>query len=228
MDYNLYGMSFVHIKTSNIVYRVHEAGDESILRTELAKTTRCKLEADIVGANILNYLSYSQTNQLNQNPGINFLWEDEINRRIKLGIPDTVDLPKTQDRPKAIPTESDLYFKAVLSSKLDNQNVSMKSTKKTDGKFNLPGLLGNAVYPAECPEDEGESILNASCLPHLIKSSYGDNSQLSFLDDTQVDEELVLSLSQRPAGTQEDDSCKLTHHKSYSLNLNISSLSPSR
>lgn len=87
MDYNLYGMSFMHIKTENIVYRVDVDEDEPrILRTQLAKATRCKLEADIAGANILNYLSYSQNNQMAQNPGISFLWEDEISRRKQLDI----------------------------------------------------------------------------------------------------------------------------------------------
>lgn len=220
MDYNLYGMSFVHVNTEHIVYRVHEADDEErILRTGQAKATRCKLEADIMGSHILNYLSMSQAdddNQLCQNPGIAFIWQDEISRRKQLDIVEPVDLPKTQPRPKATPTESDLYFKTVLASKLDTEAGDKKQriTKSKGGKFNLPGLLANAVYPAECPEDVGESILNASCLPHLVhsssnnKSSYGgDTSQLSFLDDTEVDEELILSLSQRPVNTQED-SCK--------------------
>lgn len=207
MDYNLYGMSFVHLKTDHITFRVHDEDEPSILRTGLARTTRCKLEADVLGVNILNYLSYSQTNQLHQNPGISFLWQDEINRRKALDIEVPVDLPKTQDRPKAVPTESDLYFKTVLSSKLESESVPKRP--KSGGKFNLPGLLGNAVYPAECPEDQSESILNASCLPHLMKSSHGSNSQLSFLlDETQVDEELVLSLTQRPVVATQDDSCK--------------------
>lgn len=104
----------------------------------------------------------------------------------------------------ALPTESDLYFKTVLASKLEsNQNDSVITKKKPKGKFNLNNLLENAVYPAECDD---ESLLNASVLPHLAKSSNGNSTQLSFLDDTQVDEELILSLSQRPQ-TQEE-SCK--------------------
>lgn len=86
MDYNLYGMSFVHIKTANITYRLVEPNEQNILQEGLTKASRCKLEADVKGEHILNYLSYSQPNQLHQNPGISFLWEDEINRRKKLDI----------------------------------------------------------------------------------------------------------------------------------------------
>lgn len=212
MDYNLYGMSYVHVRTEHIAYRVDDDEDTPrLLRAGPARTSRCKLEADILGANILNYLSLSQPNQLHQNPGISFLWEDEIRRRKQLDILDPVELPKTQDRPRVTPTESDLYFKNVLNTKLGNQNNPVATKRKTiGGKFNLPGLLGDAVYPAECPEGETDFILNASCLPHLVQPSYDSSghkevSQLFFLnnDDTQVDEELVLGLSQRPI-SQED------------------------
>lgn len=86
MDYNLYGMSFIHINTENIVYRVQEEASNRILGNGLIKTSRCRLEADIKGVHILNYLSYAQTNQTHQNPGIAFIWEDEKKRRRKLEI----------------------------------------------------------------------------------------------------------------------------------------------
>lgn len=121
-----------------------------------------------------------------------------------------MDLPITQDRPKAKPTESDLYFKALLTSKLENHvpSTAMKAKPRKSGKFNLPGLLGDAVYPAECPEGEdSDSILNASCLPHLMNSMTGNFSSLSFLNETQVDERIVHSLSQRD-NAHLDDTCK--------------------
>lgn len=80
MDYNLYGMSFVHIKTANIVFRQVE---ESRERNGLEKATRCALEADTISVHILNYLSYGQSQQAHQNPGISFIWDDEIQRRKK-------------------------------------------------------------------------------------------------------------------------------------------------
>lgn len=82
MDYNLYGMSFVHIKSENLVFRQEEAISEPNMPF---KTTRCSLEADTIGVHILNYLSYGQSQQAHhQNPGISFIWEDEILRRKKL------------------------------------------------------------------------------------------------------------------------------------------------
>lgn len=119
-----------------------------------------------------------------------------------------MNLPETQPRPKAVPTESDLYFKTVLASKLESHDpFAVKRSQQKGGKFNLRGLLGNAVYPAECPEEEYDSILNASCLPHLVKSSMGKSSDMSFLNDTQVDEEVVHSLSQRQANFEDTCEC---------------------
>lgn len=86
MDYNLYGMSFIHVNTENIVYRVQEEQSNRLLGNGLIKTSRCVLEADIKGSHILNYLSYAQTNQVHQNPGIAFIWEDETKRRKALEI----------------------------------------------------------------------------------------------------------------------------------------------
>lgn len=131
-----------------------------------------------------------------------------------------MDLPKTQDRPKAAPTESDLYFKGVLSSKLENYVPStIKAKPRKSGKFNLPGLLGDAVYPAECLEEDQDSILNASCLPHNINSMTSTFSGLSFLNDTQVDEKIVQSLSQHD-NSRLDDTCKIFSYLCSSGQIN--------
>lgn len=88
MDYNLYGMSFVHVRTENLVFRVPEEEQEGnrLINTVLTKATRCKFEADIKGEHILNYLSVAQSSQRHQNPGISFIWDDEIERRKILEI----------------------------------------------------------------------------------------------------------------------------------------------
>lgn len=113
-----------------------------------------------------------------------------------------MELPKTQDRPKAKVTESDTYFKSLLAAKLDSAQSS-SIAKPQNGKFNLPGLLGNAVYPAECPDEDDDSILNASCLPNLIKSKINLSNDLSFMNDTIVDEDAIQSLSQRTPNPDE-------------------------
>lgn len=119
---------------------------------------------------------------------------------------DPVELPKTQDRPSARATDSDIYFKSLLASKLASHNSSIAQTRPKNGKFNLPGLLGNAVYPAECPDDEDHSILNASCLPSLLQSKTGVSNELSFLNETEVDEDIIQTTSQRQAQDQDETS----------------------
>lgn len=87
-------------------------------------------------------------------------------------------------------------------------------------KFNLNQFLQNSVYPAECEpnssQDLSSTILNASCLvDHLRCSKYTDSdkersvsrsSQLSSgahsdLDESIVDEDLVLGLTQKVLNT---------------------------
>lgn len=108
-------------------------------------------------------------------------------------------------------TDSDIYFKSLLASKLDSQPLSMPAAKTVNGKFNLPGLLGNAVYPAECLEEDNDSILNASCLPSLVQSTLVGSNNLSFLNDTEVDEEVVQALSQRTQDPDETCKCEETY-----------------
>lgn len=99
---------------------------------------------------------------------------------------------------------------------LDTFNQTAQTARR---KFNLNQFLHNSVYPAECTPHSvhsNQSMLNASCLIDHMRSasetSHLRNSMLandiSFnstqrssmdLDETIVDEALVLSLSQKPS-----------------------------
>lgn len=57
----------------------------------LTKQSRCSLEGDTLGVHIMNFLRYGQQEQRHQNPGIAFIWQDEIARRKALDGPVTVD-----------------------------------------------------------------------------------------------------------------------------------------
>lgn len=105
----------------------------------------------------------------------------------------------------------------------DTFNRSNADAQTARRKFNLNQFLHNSVYAAECtPQSARHSnrtILNASCLIDHVRSS-SDSTQLKHsifgtasnnasldctqrsnfdLDETVVDEELVLSLSQKPS-----------------------------
>lgn len=99
-----------------------------------------------------------------------------------------------------------------------NESSAANATRR---KFNLNQFLQNSVYPAECtPNSEkhsNRSMLNASCLiDHMRSASQSSQLKNSLIgdapndtslnstqrlnmdaDDTLVDEELVLSLSQK-------------------------------
>lgn len=98
----------------------------------------------------------------------------------------------------------------------NSQNVSLlEQSLNRNRKFNLNQFLQNSVYPAECLDNDSisdKSILNASYLIDHLRSSkqiIGSNESNSFNlqnvqfdpDDTIVDEDLVLSLTQKFSNT---------------------------
>lgn len=105
----------------------------------------------------------------------------------------------------------------------DTLNQSSEAAQAARRKFNLNQFLQNSVYPAECTphtvKHSNRSIMNASCLiDHMRSASQASQLRNSLLgtttndvnlssaqrssldlDETMVDEELVLSLSQKPS-----------------------------
>lgn len=107
----------------------------------------------------------------------------------------------SQDRICAKPTESDIFYRAALQSKLSFENqednvsnlTALDSTIASDKvdcytlifvtlkvkfstfqktKFNLSKLLMNSVYPGECSQDMNATLANASKIPdHLSNIS---------------------------------------------------------
>lgn len=77
-------------------------------------------------------------------------------------------------------------------------------------KFNLSAYLSQSVYPAECKTECSETMLNASIIAdHLSSAANGKgnlNKRSSIADNSMVDEELVLTLSQK---CSPDDTCEL-------------------
>lgn len=96
IDYNLYGMSFIHIPSEIVKFRRSNNDDvipytnlksAQILDCELARKLSCStLECDIGSNFILNrfQLISKTTNAANSNPGIESIWNDEKLRRQKL------------------------------------------------------------------------------------------------------------------------------------------------
>lgn len=174
-----------------------------------------------------------------ENPGIASIWKDEICRRRELlDILPSPEIPLPEDRPSARPTASDIFYCEALKTKLSQlssgeitgdesqiNGTNIKSvqqpTKKT---FNLKQFLDNSVYPAECSQHT-ENILNASHIQdHKFSNDILDISgrqtnqsmyslrrlqKKSNLDESIIDENLILSLSQKTSIFSADDTCKL-------------------
>lgn len=171
------------------------------------------------------------------NPGIASIWKDERIRRDRMPCtgdfaapPPPLEIPPVEDRPLAQTSESNSFHLEALRTKLAHLRASasngscnesslmldmtLNATAATgiaepnQSRFNLKRLLTNAVYPAECSQQQSGNILNASCV--LDHHSFASNrskvsgrrsqqqqqSDWSSTNDVTVDEDLVLSLSQ--------------------------------
>lgn len=122
------------------------------------------------------------------------------------------------------PTDSEIFYKEALIKKLEqpDDSVSIIDEQNNDGtlplpdrstkKFNLSTYLSQLVYPAECTNECSESILNASIVVDHVSSAENAEANVSqcsqnhVLDNSMIDEELVMSLSQKYSP---DETCKL-------------------
>lgn len=112
------------------------------------------------------------------------------------------------------PTESETFYRQALIKKLEEPNDSMSIIDEQNSerilllpdrmskKFNLSAYLSQSVYPAECTNENSEKMLNASNIVDHLSINGKRNSQRHSLnhrsaDDSIIDEDLVMSLSQK-------------------------------
>lgn len=111
IDYNLYGMSWLHVGKQNVTFRSEESRSK--------KRAVSEIEIDFNAINILNrHLINLGDSKKAANPGIESIWEDERTRREHLEIDNPLEQPPTQPRTNIIETETDLYYKGILASKV--------------------------------------------------------------------------------------------------------------
>ncbi|XP_026835278.1 DNA polymerase zeta catalytic subunit isoform X1 [Drosophila erecta] len=245
IDYNLYGMSYVHVPLEVLKFR-RSHDDEVIPYANVkpaqlldiisVKKVACSaLEVDVSSNFILNRFQLVAKSKSSQtNPGIEAIWNDEKLRREKLVEKHTnagdaekvpvLQLPPTQERHRIEIAESDIFYRTALESKLMSleqstlseqtlsdqttlSNVTMQTTlpgtKAQKRTFNLQKLLANAVYPEECSQDQQQLLVNASFIQNHVTCGYSSNvcqstpnDESEYMDETVVDEDLILSLTQ--------------------------------
>ncbi|KAL5288058.1 REV3L family protein [Megaselia abdita] len=250
IDYNLYGMSFVHVPREILKYR--KSTEDEILNYDSSqildfnkaqKVSSTALEMDIAATFILNRFQIgSKSADNNSNPGIESIWQDERSRRKKL-TEENIEVPLLEPPPFEIRTDiklsdSHVFYKSALEKKIldspadltlnETTNLTIMNSQSSLGQlshninvshnqshtskksaFNLKKYLENSVYPEECTPES--NLTNASFIQDhlssgssfhtsaLLKPQEIPSSQLSdsvFFDDTIVDEDILMALSQ--------------------------------
>ncbi|XP_053962620.1 DNA polymerase zeta catalytic subunit isoform X2 [Anastrepha ludens] len=217
IDYNLYGMSFVHVPLE--IVKLRQTGDDNnsgdmrvpeqnqphrIIPPVIKKQSTCSLEVDIGSNFILNRFQLamrSNDSNTHSNPGIEAIWNDERLRRQKMAerlpgdnVP-ILEIPTSQERPNVQLTESEIFHKTVLQSKLlaldltttisssqldqtanstlqsRTANFTLDDVGGIDQKrtFNLRKVIGNAIYPEECTPNE--NLVDASFIENHVSHS---------------------------------------------------------
>jgi len=204
--------------------------DEGLkLPLDVIRQSTSELELDAVAADILNHQDLTGTTM---NPGLVALWEDERERRRKLGMTDPLTPPGSPPRPAAAfqSSESEKFWyerflniikeKKMVEGRSDSQD---QDPSDPDATVNFARKLRPQVYAAETPERElgflpsatqleshvatlSESRLDSSRLPVTPRpgSSRGD-FQENLADQTIVDEELIASQVGSEIELNEDD-----------------------
>ncbi|XP_055836926.1 DNA polymerase zeta catalytic subunit [Episyrphus balteatus] len=211
IDYNLYGMSFLHVPKEVLKFRRNKEDDaipysiakEQILDCSLAvKQSTSKLELDIISGFILNRFQLHTNTSTHANPGIEAIWQDEKIRRDNLSkdtekVP-PLETPLEEQRPNVKPTSSEEFYRIGLVTKLEQLEMSLNETisdtpesnksivPEKKQTFNLKKLLANAVYPEECSQDD--LLTNASFIPNHFSSGSIFESSIRFSKSDSIPE----------------------------------------
>jgi DNA polymerase zeta len=111
IDYNLYGMSWLHVAKQNVTFRSEDSMSK--------KRAVSEIEIDFNAINILNrhLINLDDSNKA-ANPGIESIWEDERTRRKIRECEIPLEPPQSQPRKDILETETDQYYRAVLATKV--------------------------------------------------------------------------------------------------------------
>uniref|UniRef100_A0AAG5D4U5 DNA-directed DNA polymerase family B exonuclease domain-containing protein n=1 Tax=Anopheles atroparvus TaxID=41427 RepID=A0AAG5D4U5_ANOAO len=201
IDYNLYGMSFLHLHAKGLRQRTNavETDDGDVPK----KMSTSEYEIDVLASDILNREPEEKDTGEFANPGIASIWKDEETRRRLFGLeqPEKSNLSQDDGSGKEIVTESDRFYRAMLTTKLLKERAGENPQKGTS----------SASYPSEATE--GVATLDASHIADHGRSHGHSNdslyaSQISFHFDAsaEIDEEKIVYMSQNvDASLREED-----------------------
>jgi len=201
-------------------FHVDELDESLKLPLDVTRQSTSELELDAVAADILNHQDLTGSSM---NPGLVALWDDERERRRKLGMSDPLTPPGSPPRPTAAfqSSESEKFWyerflNIIEEKKLADGRTESQDYSDPDATVNLARKLRPQVYAAETPERElgylpsatqleshvptlSESRLDSSGFPVTPRPVSRLSSREQFYDDdsladqTIVDEEVIAS-----------------------------------
>lgn len=198
IDFNLYGMSFVHL--SHVKYRrnsknptsLENIPDDQILPPNVQKRSISELEIDALASDIINREDIL-SGRLAVNPGLAALWEEEKQRRRNNEEDSQISFCLTQNRDNVKSTSTHQYFKSILCDKLKTASAS---EEKSD-----PNL---SVYPAETP-DSNELLSATSAQSCNFDKTVLDESVIGPTQDSVDLDETLRPLYEVLCGLKEDN-----------------------
>lgn len=114
IDYNLQGMAMINLKC--VKHRMPEealsnsSNGIDYLPRNVEKLSTCRMEVDALASDIAN--KHDDSNQLELNPGLEAIWDEERARRRQVGL-NTADSqlmnPTSPSRSQTEPTDNDIY-----------------------------------------------------------------------------------------------------------------------
>lgn len=222
IDYNLFGMSYIHVPLQNV--HIRYADDKSQFR----KRSVSQIEVDFEAMHILNHrLAAEMTQDPSKaaNPGIESLWEDERLRRNAIESYSGPPLePQVSQKNDCAPTESDIFFKTILRNQLADQSNELtasitlvdESSNESDWpkkKFDLNKFIDSSVYAAEISQNpsSGKSSQSSEVKSSLDESVASqsiidlENQFMNFSEDPDSEsEELKAFLKLEEYGIADD------------------------
>lgn len=204
IDHNLYGMSQLFVPEQLLVHR-HSTDSPS--STVLQKLTQSSIEFDMMAIHILNRaLLYQKSDSNCVNPGIASLWEDE---KIRRGFSTITELepPMSQVREYVNLSRSDQYFRDMLKTKLSQRTLSdtlvedrMNTTEDMEHLLVMEDTEQEPVERAASTSQKSKSSQSESLFSFSGSNEEEtvDQDEASNLEQTIVNEELVMSLTQNP------------------------------
>ncbi|XP_063709325.1 DNA polymerase zeta catalytic subunit [Culicoides brevitarsis] len=185
IDHNLYGMSQLYVPEQLLLHRSSNKSEESHIPQKL---TQSAIEFDIMAIHILNRaLLYQKTDTNCVNPGIASLWEDEKLRR---GFASTAELepPPSQIREYVNLSRSDQYFRQVLKAKVAPKDF------EEENRMDSTAEMERLILMDEIPSQKTSQKTNHS--GSLFSDEDETENLNEKLDETIVNEEIVMSLTQ--------------------------------